>query len=98
MTLYVTYQAALCKRRAPRLVGWLLKCFVWLVESWFFPPVRAVLERNNEVPQTLKETKLDEPPLFTPVHSANYGTTLPCQKLDSEGAVSKANAASEVAG
>ena len=56
--------------RSPRVVGWLLKFFVWLVDSWLFPPIRALLERNNKFPQTLAETEVPESPLFLPVHPA----------------------------
>ena len=54
--------------RSPRVVGGLLKLFVWLIDSWLFPPIRALLERNNRIPQTLAETDIPEPPLFLPVH------------------------------
>lgn len=50
------------------MVGWLLKLFVWLIDSWLFPPVRALLERNNRIPQTLADMDIPESPLFLPVH------------------------------
>lgn len=50
------------------MVGWLLKIFVWLIDSWLFPPIRALLQRNNRIPQTLAETDVPEVPLFLPVH------------------------------
>lgn len=39
------------------------------MDSWLFSPVRAVLERNNGLPQTLVETEIPERPLFSPVHA-----------------------------
>ena len=80
------------------MVGWLLKCFVWLVESWFFPPIRALLERSNKIPQTLQETEVDDPPLFTPVHLHHHVSSFPEKELKAADAVSKANLASVVAG
>ncbi|KAL3130473.1 hypothetical protein ABBQ38_008292 [Trebouxia sp. C0009 RCD-2024] len=54
--------------RSPRLVGWPLRIFVWLIDSWLFLPIRALLERANKIPQTLAETDIPESPLFVPVH------------------------------
>ena len=41
---------------------------MWLIDSWLFPPIRALLQRNNRIPQTLAETDVPELPLFLPVH------------------------------
>ena len=64
------------------MVGWHLKFFVWLIHSWLFPPIRALLERNNRIPQTLAETDIPESPLFLPVHDcADYCTNAETSKL-----------------
>lgn len=41
---------------------------MWLIDSWLFLPIRALLERANKIPQTLAETDIPESPLFVPVH------------------------------
>lgn len=53
------------------MVGWLLQLFVWLIDSWLFSSIRALLERNNGIPQTLAETEIPESPLFLPVHDCS---------------------------
>ena len=83
--------------RSPRLVGWVLRVFVWLVESWLFFPIRKVLERGNNIPQTLAETDVAEAPLFAPIHELPVSHSL-SKVLDSEDACTKANLASSTPG
>lgn len=83
--------------RSPRLVGWLLRAFVWLVDSWLFPPVRAILERANGLPQILGETEIPERPLFAPVHALS-DTNLVSGDTGLETSATKAGIAFNTAG
>ncbi|KMZ59442.1 hypothetical protein ZOSMA_68G00290 [Zostera marina] len=61
----VEYQSD--KVEAPHLTGFMLKCFVWLVESRIFGSViLSILKRMNKITQITQETVIPEKPMFRP--------------------------------
>ena len=67
------------------------------MDSWLFPPVRAILERANGLPQILGETEVPERPLFSPVHALS-GTNLVSRDIGLENSATKAGIAFNTAG
>ena len=67
------------------------------MDSWLFPPVRAILERANGLPQILGETDVSEGPLFSPVH-ALPNTNLVSRDIGLENSANKAGIAFNTGG
>ncbi len=67
------------------------------MDSWLFPPVRAILERANGLPQILGETEVSERPLFSPVHALS-DTNLVSRDIGLENSATKAGIAFNTAG
>lgn len=63
-----TYRHANVK--APRVAGFLVKIFVWVLESWIFGPIAVyILKRDNLIHKLVSFAEIKEPPLFTPNHA-----------------------------
>ncbi|XP_044469880.1 fatty acid amide hydrolase isoform X1 [Mangifera indica] len=55
--------------KAPRMAGFVVKIFVWLLEMPILGQVLSYfLKKNNLIQKLVTRAKLEEPPLFVPLH------------------------------
>ncbi|WCJ37728.1 Glutamyl-tRNA(Gln) amidotransferase subunit A [Euphorbia peplus] len=55
--------------KAPRVAGFLVKIFVWFLESSIFGPLLLhFLKRNNLIHKLVSDAELQESPLYVPMH------------------------------
>ncbi|KAK4762667.1 hypothetical protein SAY86_008435 [Trapa natans] len=55
--------------RAPRAAGFLVKIFVWFLESKFLGPLLMhFLKRDNLIHKLITDAEIKEPPIFVPSH------------------------------
>ncbi|XP_057972467.1 fatty acid amide hydrolase-like [Malania oleifera] len=55
--------------KAPRMAGLLIKIFAWCLELRIFGKILVyILKRNNLIHQLVSFAKLEEPPVFIPLH------------------------------
>ncbi|XVE86449.1 hypothetical protein DITRI_Ditri18aG0035000 [Diplodiscus trichospermus] len=55
--------------KAPRMAGFLVKMFAWLLESRIIGTLLLyILKRNNLVHKLVSNATLEEPPMFVPLH------------------------------
>ncbi|XP_020588940.1 fatty acid amide hydrolase-like [Phalaenopsis equestris] len=56
--------------KAPRVAGFLVKIFVWILESWIIgPAVLYILKKDNLVHKLVSFAEIPESPMFTATHS-----------------------------
>lgn len=56
--------------KAPRVAGFLVKIFVWILESRILGPIVVyILKKDNRIHKFVSNAEIPEPPLFTPVHA-----------------------------
>ncbi|XP_038989834.1 uncharacterized protein LOC103701393 [Phoenix dactylifera] len=56
--------------KAPRVAGFLVKIFVWILESRIFGPIAVyILKKDNLIHKLVSFAVIQEPPLFTNTHN-----------------------------
>ncbi|XP_027078418.1 fatty acid amide hydrolase isoform X2 [Coffea arabica] len=70
--------------KAPRMAGFLVKVFAWLLESRIFGALMLyILKRNNLIHKLVSFAELQESPLFVPLHPhEGHGEEEKCTKPD----------------
>ncbi|XP_027178605.1 fatty acid amide hydrolase-like isoform X2 [Coffea eugenioides] len=70
--------------KAPRMAGFLVKVFAWLLESRIFGGLMLyILKRNNLIHKLVSFAELQESPLFVPLHPhEGHGEEEKCTKSD----------------
>lgn len=61
--------------KAPRVAGFLVKLFVWILESKIFGPIALyMLKKDNLIHKFVSLAEISEPPLFSPIHNTKEYT------------------------